>query len=133
MCAWRTRGAPELAGTAEGRAPEEMTLIELEGVARRYDMGEVTVTALKGVDLRIERGELIVVLGPSPVGSIEWTCLRRCGLWNRGGDAPIRLPTKPGAENSRAPPTGLASGAQIPPRISYMPGLTMQIDRAGRP
>lgn len=49
--------APEHAAAGHATVPEQRSLIELAGVARRYDMGEVTVTALEDVDLRIERGD----------------------------------------------------------------------------
>ena len=52
-------------------------LVELRGVARRYDMGELTVTALEGADLTLERGEFAVVLGPS--GSGKTTLLNMIG------------------------------------------------------
>ena len=68
---------------------EPKTLIELEGVARRYDMGEMTVTALEGVDLRIERGEFIVVLGPS--GSGKTTLLNMIGALDSPSEGTIRI------------------------------------------
>ena len=40
--------APERAATGHATVPEQRTLVELAGVARRYDMGEVTVTAPRG-------------------------------------------------------------------------------------
>jgi len=76
--------AAELAGTT----PEE-ALIELEGVARRYDMGEMAVTALEGADLRIERGEFIVVLGPS--GSGKTTLLNMIGALDSPTEGTIRI------------------------------------------
>ncbi len=45
-----------------------MALIELTGVARRYDTAAGIVTALEGIDLRVDAGELVVVLGPSGCG-----------------------------------------------------------------
>ncbi|HEY8501552.1 MAG TPA: ABC transporter ATP-binding protein [Solirubrobacterales bacterium] len=69
--------------------PEQKTLVELEGVARRYDMGEVTVTALEGVDLRIERGEFIVVLGPS--GSGKTTLLNMIGALDSPTEGTVRI------------------------------------------
>ena len=47
---------------------ERPALIELEGVARRYEVGDQTVTALEAADLRVESGEFLVVLGPSGSG-----------------------------------------------------------------
>jgi putative ABC transport system ATP-binding protein len=52
-------------------------LIELEGVARRYEVGGRTVTALEDVDLTAGAGEFIVVLGPS--GSGKTTLLNVIG------------------------------------------------------
>ena len=52
-------------------------LIELHGVARRYQVGPATVTALDSVDLRVDEGEFIVVLGPS--GSGKTTLLNVIG------------------------------------------------------
>lgn len=53
------------------------TLVELEGVARRYQVGPATVTALDSIDLRVAEGEFIVVLGPS--GSGKTTLLNVIG------------------------------------------------------
>ena len=54
-----------------------MAVIELDGVARRYETGAGTVTALEEVDLSVEAGELVVVLGPS--GSGKTTLLNLVG------------------------------------------------------
>jgi len=75
--------------TAAVAVPGQETLIELKGVARRYDMGEVTVTALEGLDLRIERGEFIVVLGPS--GSGKTTLLNMVGALDSPTEGTIRI------------------------------------------
>ncbi|HWA53111.1 MAG TPA: ABC transporter ATP-binding protein [Solirubrobacterales bacterium] len=64
-------------------------LVELAGVARRYEMGEVTVTALEEVDLRVERGEFIVVLGPS--GSGKTTLLNMIGALDSPTEGTIRI------------------------------------------
>ena len=64
-------------------------LVELTGVARRYEMGEVTVTALEQVDLRIERGEFAVVLGPS--GSGKTTLLNMIGALDSPTEGTVRI------------------------------------------
>ena len=63
-------------------------LIELSGVARRYELGEVTVTALAEVSLSIDRGEFVVVLGPS--GSAKSTLINLIGALDSptGGRVP---------------------------------------------
>jgi putative ABC transport system ATP-binding protein len=80
--------APETTA-AEPREEAEVPLIELAGVARRYDMGEVAVTALEDVDLRIGRGEFIVVLGPS--GSGKTTLLNMIGALDLPTEGEIRI------------------------------------------
>ncbi len=52
-------------------------MIELEGIAKRYEVGAITVTALESVDLTINEGEFVVVLGPS--GSGKTTLLNMIG------------------------------------------------------
>jgi putative ABC transport system ATP-binding protein len=81
--------APEHAAAGHATAPEHGSLIELEGVARRYEMGEVTVTALEEVDLRIECGEFVVVLGPS--GSGKTTLLNMIGALDSPTEGTIRI------------------------------------------
>ena len=44
------------------------TIIELEELARHYEMGGVTIRALDGVDLDIGRGEYVSIVGPSGSG-----------------------------------------------------------------
>ena len=89
--------AAERAATAYRTVPEQGSLIELAGVARRYDMGEVTVTALEQVDLRIERGEFVVVLGPS--GSGKTTLLNVIGALDSPTEGTVRIT---GTDISRA-------------------------------
>jgi len=59
-------------------------IIELEDLARHYEMGGVTVLALDGVDLKIGRGEYLSIVGPS--GSGKTTLFNMIG----GLDRPTR-------------------------------------------
>jgi len=60
------------------------SIIELEDLARHYDMGGDTVKALDGVDLKISRGEYVSIVGPS--GSGKTTLFNLVG----GLDRPTR-------------------------------------------
>jgi putative ABC transport system ATP-binding protein len=44
------------------------TIIELEELARHYEMGGVTIKALDGVDIEVGRGEYVSIVGPSGSG-----------------------------------------------------------------
>ncbi|MFB0558585.1 MAG: ABC transporter ATP-binding protein [Candidatus Bathyarchaeia archaeon] len=60
------------------------TIIELEDLARHYEMGGVTIRALDGVDMQIGRGEYVSIVGPS--GSGKTTLFNMIG----GLDRPTR-------------------------------------------
>jgi len=45
-----------------------MTLIEMKGLEKTYELGKVTVSALRGVDLAVAPNEYIAVMGPSGSG-----------------------------------------------------------------
>jgi putative ABC transport system ATP-binding protein len=64
-------------------------LVELDDVARRYELGEVTVTALADVTLDIGRGEFVVVLGPS--GSGKSTLLNLIGALDSPTGGTVRI------------------------------------------
>ena len=64
-------------------------LIELVGVARRYELGATTVTALEDVDLHVDPGEFLVVLGPS--GSGKTTLLNVIGALDSPTSGTIRV------------------------------------------
>ena len=66
-----------------------MALIELEGVARRYEIGGGVVTALREVNLEIEAGEFVVVLGPSGCG--KTTLLNLIGALDIPTSGKIRI------------------------------------------
>ena len=92
--------APGAVPAVGGPGPGEDPLVELAGVARRYEMGEVTVTALEQVDLRIERGEFAVVLGPS--GSGKTTLLNMIGALDSPTEGTIRVRGEDIADASRS-------------------------------
>ena len=45
-----------------------MSMIEMKGIKRHYDMASGVVKALDGVDISIEEGERVLLLGPSGSG-----------------------------------------------------------------
>jgi putative ABC transport system ATP-binding protein len=45
-----------------------MSVIEMRGIERRYELGEVVVAALGGVDLSIEEKEFVAIMGASGSG-----------------------------------------------------------------
>jgi putative ABC transport system ATP-binding protein len=58
----------------------DATMVELRGVARRFD-GKRQVTALDGIDLAVARGEMVSIVGPS--GSGKSTLLNLVGGLDR--------------------------------------------------
>jgi len=60
------------------------TIIQMEELARDYEMGGSTISALDGVDLEIGRGEYVSIVGPS--GSGKTTLFNMIG----GLDRPTR-------------------------------------------
>ena len=65
------------------------SVIELDGVVKRYQTGDVVVEALKGVDFHADRGEMVVVTGPS--GSGKSTMLNLIGLLDTPTEGTVRL------------------------------------------
>ena len=60
---------------------DDMSLIELKGIERVFQLGDATVHALAGLNLRIDNGEYLAVMGPS--GSGKSTLLNLLGLLDR--------------------------------------------------
>jgi putative ABC transport system ATP-binding protein len=54
------------------------TVLEIQDLAKHYDLGEIVVKALDGVSFEIEKGEMIAIMGPS--GSGKSTLLNLLGL-----------------------------------------------------
>ncbi len=75
--------APSPAGAPLG------TRIDLDDVARRYQIGDVVVTALDGVNLHVDETSFVVILGPS--GSGKTTLLNMVGLLDAPTEGTVRL------------------------------------------
>jgi len=65
------------------------SVIELDGVVKRYQSGEETIEALKGVDFAADRGEMVTVIGPS--GSGKSTMLNLIGLLDTPSEGSVHL------------------------------------------
>ncbi len=55
-----------------------MSLVELEGVSKIYQVGDQEIRALDGVDLKIEEGEFVSIIGPSGSGKSTLMHLLGC-------------------------------------------------------
>ncbi len=66
-----------------------MSMIEIEGVHKRYEKDANVVRALDGVSLNIDRGEFVAILGPS--GSGKSTLLHMLGLLDRPDEGMFQL------------------------------------------
>jgi putative ABC transport system ATP-binding protein len=102
------------------------SLIELAGVAKRYQIGPITVTALEGVDLEVAEGEFVVVLGPS--GSGKTTLLNMIGALDTPTEGTV---TVAGQDITNASRSGLFAFRRhtvsfIFQSFNLFPGLTAQ-------
>ena len=66
-----------------------MTLIELAGIERIFQLGDSTVHALNALNLSLDAGEYVAVMGPS--GSGKSTLLNLLGLLDRPNAGTYRL------------------------------------------
>lgn len=66
-----------------------MSLIQIEKIARRYEMGSETVHALREVSVSIARGEYVAIMGPS--GSGKSTLMNLIGCLDTPSSGTYRL------------------------------------------
>jgi len=64
-------------------------IIQLEGLARHYEMGDAEIRALDGVDLEIGRSEYVSIVGPS--GSGKTTLFNMIGGLDRPTDGVVYI------------------------------------------
>ena len=70
-----------------------MSLLELRGVTRDYQLGKTWVHALRGVDLSIGAGEIVAIMGPS--GSGKSTLLHIIGCLDMPSAGAVEIEGKP--------------------------------------
>jgi putative ABC transport system ATP-binding protein len=70
-----------------------MSLLELHGVTRDYQLGKTWVHALRGVDLSVDAGEVVVIMGPS--GSGKSTLLHIIGCLDKPSAGVVQIEDMP--------------------------------------
>lgn len=75
---WSRRSA---CGVGADPSPMTPTLIDLQGIEKKYLLGENVVHALRGASLRVQRGEMVAIMGAS--GSGKSTMLNVIGTLDR--------------------------------------------------
>ena len=66
-----------------------MTVLEVEGLTKRYETGGETLMALEDVDFAVEPGEFVSIVGPS--GSGKTTLLNVLGLLDDPTEGRVRI------------------------------------------
>jgi putative ABC transport system ATP-binding protein len=66
-----------------------MSIIELRGIKRIYNLGDVIVKAIRGLDLDVESGEFLSIMGPS--GSGKSTLMNILGCLDKPTDGTYML------------------------------------------
>lgn len=74
----RAKPEPEANAAANVAERNEMALIELTEVTKRYTVGSQEIRALDGIDLKIEQGEYCAIIGPSGSGKSTLMHLLGC-------------------------------------------------------
>ncbi len=110
--------------TVDARSGHLGSRIDLDGVAKRYQIGDVEVVALDGIDLHVDEAAFVVILGPSGCG--KTTLLNMIGA--------LDIPTSGSVKIAGHEVTGASSAARATIRrhtVSFIfqtfnlfPGLT---------
>lgn len=75
--------------SVDARAGYLGTRIDLDDVARRYEVGESTVTALESINLHVDDAAFVVILGPS--GSGKTTLLNIIGALDQPSAGSVKV------------------------------------------